>query len=81
MGGGRVRDPGGAARYHDVRERGLPIGSGAIEGGGCKTFIKARFGRAGMRRSGNGFDNIGAIRRAHLNGRGEILKSVLYSGN
>lgn len=67
--------------YHALLARGLPIGSGAIEGGGCKRYIKARFGRSGMRWSGSGFDNVEAIRRVHLNDRPDILRSVLYSGN
>jgi hypothetical protein len=34
--------------YHEMREAGLPIGSGTVEAG-CKTLVKQRLGGAGMR--------------------------------
>ena len=38
----------GKMNYAELRERGLPIGSGPVEAA-CKTLVKTRLGRSGMR--------------------------------
>ena len=43
--------------YADFRRRGLPIGSGPVEAA-CKTLVKARLCRSGMRWSRDGGENI-----------------------
>ena len=43
--------------YADFRRRGLPIGSGPVEAA-CKTLVKARMCRSGMRWSRQGGENI-----------------------
>lgn len=48
-------------RYAEFRRRGLPIGSGPIEAA-CKTLVKTRLGRSGMRWSHQGGQNILALR-------------------
>jgi hypothetical protein len=48
-------------RYAEFRKRGLPIGSGPIEAA-CKTLVKTRLGRSGMRWSHQGGQNVLALR-------------------
>ena len=48
-------------RYAEFRRRGLPIGSGPVEAA-CKTLVKTRLGRSGMRWSRKGGQNILALR-------------------
>ena len=43
--------------YAELRERGLPIGSGPVEAA-CKTLVKTRLGRSGMRWSRKGGQHI-----------------------
>ena len=50
--------------YPDFRRRGLPIGSGVIEAA-CKTLVKQRLGRSGMRWSRQGGQPILTL-RAHI---------------
>lgn len=47
----------GRMTYADFRRRGLPIGSGPVEAA-CKTLVKARMGRSGMRWSREGGQRI-----------------------
>lgn len=55
-------------RYGEYRERGLPIGSGAVESS-CKQLVTARCKQAGMRWSEAGVDAILALRSFVLNER------------
>jgi hypothetical protein len=54
-------------RYQEPWQRGLAVGSGAVEGA-CKHVIQSRFKRAGMRWKPPGFLNVLALRIARLNG-------------
>ena len=54
-------------QYVEVREAGLPIGSGMVESG-CKQF-GARFDAAGMRWSREGAERLIPIRALILSGR------------
>lgn len=51
-------------RYAEFRERGLPIGSGPVEAA-CKSIVKVRLGRSGMRWSIPGGQHILDL-RAHI---------------
>jgi hypothetical protein len=53
-------------RYQEPWQRGLAVGSGAVEGA-CKHVIHSRFKRAGMRWKQPGFLNVLALRLASLN--------------
>ncbi|HSF34103.1 MAG TPA: hypothetical protein VLK82_27065 [Candidatus Tectomicrobia bacterium] len=53
-------------RYQEPWQRGLAVGSGAVEGA-CKHVIQSRFKRAGMRWKQPGFLNVLALRLASLN--------------
>jgi hypothetical protein len=65
-------------QYLEVRDAGLPIGSGMVESG-CKQF-GARFGGAGMRWSRIGVDRLIPIRAAILSGRfDEVWNAALNS--
>lgn len=66
-------------RYSELRRRALPIGSGCIEGGGCKLYVQQRFKGPGMRWSQEGFAKVEAIRRHVYNNRHERLRALLYS--
>jgi hypothetical protein len=55
-------------RYKECRERGLPIGSGAIEGG-VRFIGKDRLDRTGMRWSINGAENILQLRNVKYSNR------------
>jgi len=48
--------------YLEFCERGLPVGSGVVEGGGCKGVIEGRLKRVGMRWSREGAQNMIALR-------------------
>lgn len=50
--------------YADYRAQGLPIGSGSVEGGGCKQVVGGRLKQAGMRWSRGGADAVLALRSA-----------------
>lgn len=68
-------------RYAEFRRRGLPIGSGPVEAA-CKTLVKTRMCRSGMRWSRQGGENILDIRTYVKSGRwnsawGEIKKLSL----
>jgi Uncharacterised protein family (UPF0236) len=62
--GGRIEQ----MRYGQYAERGLPIGSGAVESS-CKLVVTARCKQAGMRWSEAGVDSILALRSFVLNER------------
>jgi hypothetical protein len=53
-------------RYREPWQRGLAVGTGAVEGA-CKHVIQSRFKRAGMRWKQPGFLNVLALRIARLN--------------
>jgi len=55
--------------YLEFCERGLPVGSGVVEGGGCKGVIEGRMKRVGMRWSREGAHNMIALRCEHHSGR------------
>ncbi len=59
-------------RYAQFRKRGLPIGSGPVEAA-CKTLVKTRLGRSGMRWSRQGGQNILALRTYVKSNRWEPL--------
>jgi hypothetical protein len=48
--------------YLEFCERELPVGSGVVEGGGCKGVIEGRLKRVGMRWSREGAQNMIALR-------------------
>lgn len=64
--------------YADLRRRAWPIGSGRIEGGGCKAYIQDRFKGRGMGWTVQGFRNIEAIRRTAYTNKEESLRNLLY---
>ena len=53
-------------RYGDCRAKGMPVGSGVIEGG-CKSVICGRMKKGGARWSMQGANNIMALRCCSLN--------------
>jgi hypothetical protein len=55
--------------YARYRAQGLPIGSGSVEGGGCKQVVGARLKQAGMRWSRDGADAVLALRSALFSDR------------
>lgn len=67
-------------RYDRLRRKKWPIGSGCIEGGGCKLYIQQRFKRPGMRWTNQGFANLEALRRITFNQPDELSR-ILYSQN
>jgi len=52
-------------RYHEYLARGLPIGSGSVEGA-CKNLIKDRMERSGMRWSEEGAEGMVKMRAVYL---------------
>lgn len=64
-------------QYLDVREAGLPIGSGMVESG-CKQF-GARFNGAGMRWSREGAERLIPIRAAILSQRFDEVWALAYN--
>lgn len=60
----------GRMTYADFRRRGLPIGSGPVEAA-CKTIVKTRLCRSGMRWSREGGNHILRLRTAVKSGRWE----------
>ena len=60
----------GRMTYADFRRRGLPIGSGPVEAA-CKTIVKTRLCRSGMRWSRAGGNHILRLRTAVKSGRWE----------
>jgi hypothetical protein len=55
--------------YLEFCERELPVGSGVVEGGGCKGVIEGRLKRVGMRWSRDGAQNMIALRCEYYSGR------------
>jgi hypothetical protein len=64
-------------QYQEVRDAGLPIGSGMVESG-CKRF-GARFDGAGMRWSREGAERLIPIRAAILSGRFDDLWKAVHN--
>jgi hypothetical protein len=64
-------------QYMEVRDAGLPIGSGMVESG-CKQF-GARFNGAGMRWSREGAERLIPIRAAILSGRFDEVWHAAYN--
>jgi hypothetical protein len=66
-------------KYPEFRNKGLPIGSGPVEAA-CKSLVKTRLGRSGMRWSITGGQNILTLRTLVKSGRWEcgwkIYKSL-----
>ncbi len=60
-------------QYAAFREAGYPIGSGAVEGGGCKLVVGARMKQAGMRWSRRGAQAILALRSALYSNRWDAV--------
>lgn len=50
-------------RYHRYRRMGLPIGTGMVEGGGCRHLVRDRMERSGMR-----WSIVGAQAMLHVRG-------------
>jgi hypothetical protein len=50
--------------YAEYRAQGCPIGSGSVEGGGCKQVVGGRLKQAGMRWSKDGANAVLALRSA-----------------
>ncbi len=67
--------------YAELKRKSWPIGSGAIEGGGCKLYIQQRFKRPGARWSTEGFANLESLRRLAYNQQWDNLAPLLYSNN
>ncbi len=67
--------------YDHLRKRGWPIGSGMIEGGGCKLYIQQRFKRPGARWTREGFAHLEALRRLAYNDHWDQLSSMFHSRN
>jgi hypothetical protein len=55
--------------YLEFCERELPVGSGVVEGGGCKGVVEGRLKRVGMRWSREGAQNMLALRCEHYSDR------------
>jgi hypothetical protein len=62
--------------YAHFRKRGLPIGSGPVEAA-CKSLVKTRMGRSGMRWSRQGGENILDIRTFVLSDRWDAAWSII----
>ena len=60
-------------RYDRFRAQGLFIGSGVVEGGGCKHAVGARLKKAGMRWSPEGAQNTLRLRLCILNQQWELF--------
>jgi hypothetical protein len=58
-----------AMTYLEFCEMGLPVGSGVVEGGGCKGVVQGRFKRVGMRWSRPGAKNMLALCCEYGSGR------------
>lgn len=58
--------------YAELRQRGLPIGSGPVEAA-CKSIVKTRFCRSGMRWSRHGGQNVLHLRTIVKSGRWEAF--------
>jgi len=56
-------------QYATFREAGYPVGSGAVEGGGCKLVVGARMKQAGMRWSRAGAQAVLSLRAALYSNR------------
>ena len=67
-----------AINYKQFRKFGWIIGSGAVEGGGCKTFIEGRFKLAGQAWTNDGFHKILALRQADENDQWEKVYEALH---
>ncbi len=59
-------------QYEQLKEMGLPIGSGLVESA-CKWLIQQRFKGVGMRWSEDGFNHLLHLRLAWVNGRFDTL--------
>ncbi len=62
-----IRNHKSKMRYHEYREQGLPIGSGAVEGR-CKNLVGTRFKRTGSRWNVDTAQPILALRVLYRNG-------------
>jgi hypothetical protein len=58
-----------AMTYLEFCEMGLPVGSGVVEGGGCKGVVEGRLKRVGMRWSRTGAENMLALCCEYSSGR------------
>ena len=67
-----------ALNYKQFREYGWIIGSGAVEGGGCKTFIEGRFKLAGQAWTKDGFHKILAVRQADESDQWDKVLDALH---
>ena len=59
-----IENNGDRMRYVDLREAGLPIGSGATEGA-CKSLVSCRAKRSGQRWHGEGVAAVLTLRAIH----------------
>jgi hypothetical protein len=58
-----------AMTYLEFCEMGLPVGSGVVEGGGCKDIVEGRLKRVGMRWSRTEAENMLALCCEYDSGR------------
>jgi hypothetical protein len=65
-----------AMTYLEFCEMGLPIGSGVVEGGGCKGVVEGRLKRVGMRWSRAGAEHMLALCCQYSSGRWEQIWAV-----
>jgi len=59
-------------QYQQFREEGLPIGSGMVEGGGCKALVEDRLKETGMRWSRPGAQAMLTLRAELFSQRWEV---------
>jgi hypothetical protein len=64
-------------KYYDFGEKGLPIGSGTVEAA-CKSIVKARLCRSGMRWSRVGGQNILNLRNLVKSGRWDVAWEAMH---
>ena len=65
-----------AMTYLEFCELGLPVGSGVVEGGGCKGIVEGRLKRVGMRWSRSGAQHMLALCCEYGSGRWEQIWAV-----
>jgi hypothetical protein len=64
---------GARMQYAAFRKAGYPVGSGAVEGGGCKLVVGARMKQAGMRWSRPGAQAVLSLRSALYSNRWDAI--------
>lgn len=67
-------------QYEQFRDAGYPVGSGAVEGGGCKLVVGARMKQAGMRWSRKGAQAVLVLRSALFSNRWDAVWASSVGG-